>query len=124
MFTINYPCYGWTILYYPTRNVLAQPGKFTNKTNINFANKINGPCWERRPILSIYSNGSCKISEIWDLAEPENQNNIPICAELFQRTNSNFLRVFVNENFLILKIFERFKIDLNLLQVTLQEKSI
>lgn len=72
----------------------------------------------------IYSNGSCRIPDIWDLAEPENQTNISICAQLFQRTNSNFLRVFVNENFLILRIFERFKVDLNLLQVTLQEKSI
>ena len=58
------------------------------------------------------------------MAEPHNSDNIQLCADLFLRTNSNFLKVFLNDNFMILKIFERFKVDLNLLQVTLQEKSM
>lgn len=72
--------------------------------------------------FSFHSDG-CKISTIWDIFQPENQNNVQLCADLFQRTNLNFLKIFVNEHFMILKIFERFQIDLSLIQV-LQEKNM
>lgn len=70
------------------------------------------------------SSDSCKISTIWDLIQPEYQNNIQLCADLFQRANLNFLKIFVNEHYMILKIFERFQIDLNLIQVQMQEKNM
>lgn len=61
---------------------------------------------------------------MWDVIQPENQNNHQLCAELFHRTNLNFLKVFVNENFMILKIFERFQVDLNMIQPKLEEISM
>ena len=69
-----------------------------------------------------FSDG-CKISSIWDTIQPEYTNNVQLCADLFQRANLNFLKIFVNEHFMILKIFERFQIDLNLIQV-LSEKNM
>lgn len=72
--------------------------------------------------FSLFSDG-CKISSIWDTIQPEYHNNVQLCADLFQRANLNFLKIFVNEHFMILKIFERFQIDLNLIQV-LQEKNM
>ncbi|XP_055304151.1 C-mannosyltransferase dpy-19 homolog [Sitodiplosis mosellana] len=69
-------------------------------------------------------NDGCKISTIWDLIQPEYINNIQLCADLFQRANLNFLKIFVNEHYMILKIFERFQIDLNLIQVQMQEKNM
>lgn len=74
-------------------------------------------------LLFICSDG-CKISTIWDLIQPEYQNNIQLCADLFQRANLNFLKIFVNESFIIFKIFERFQIDLNLIQLQMQEKNM
>lgn len=73
-------------------------------------------------VLFVDSDG-CKLSSIWDVIQPENQNNIQLCADLFQRANLNFLKIFVNDHYMILKIFERFQIDLNLIQV-LQEKNM
>lgn len=55
-----------------------------------------------------FSYRSCKILDIWDNIEPENRDNIPLCAELFKKSNPNFLRVFMNEEYFILKLFSQY----------------
>ncbi|KAG4078203.1 hypothetical protein HA402_002255 [Bradysia odoriphaga] len=56
----------------------------------------------------ISTKRSCKILDIWDNIEPENRDNIPLCAELFKKSNPNFLRVFMNEEYFILKLFSQY----------------
>ncbi|KAJ6637254.1 C-mannosyltransferase dpy-19 like [Pseudolycoriella hygida] len=50
----------------------------------------------------------CKILDIWDDIEPENRGNVPLCAELLKKSNPNFLRVFMNEEYFILKLFSQY----------------
>lgn len=47
------------------------------------------------------------MSEIWDAIDPENKNNLQFCADLFQKTNPSFLKVFVNDKYLVIKIFSQ-----------------
>lgn len=75
-------------------------------------------------LFCVFHSDGCKISSIWDSIQPEYQNNVQLCADLFQRANLNFLKIYINDHFMILKIFERFQIDLNLIQVQMQEKNM
>lgn len=66
----------------------------------------------------IHSN--CKLANIWDNNQPEYRDNIQFCAELFQKKVSNFIKVFISEKYLILKLFSR-SVELELKNMNLKE---
>lgn len=60
------------------------------------------------------------MSEIWDFIDPDNKKNTQFCVELFEKPHSNFLIVFSNEKYLVIKIFSQ-SVELELMKNNIVE---
>lgn len=60
------------------------------------------------------------MAEIWDFIDPGNKKNSQFCVDLFEKPESNFLVVFSNEKYLVIKIFSQ-SVELELMKNNIVE---
>nr|CAD7260988.1 unnamed protein product [Timema shepardi] len=54
------------------------------------------------------TRGGCSLLEIWDVEDPKNAHNQPVCPILFLKNSPLFQRVFANDIYVVLRLHRQY----------------